>query len=187
MPCYAYIATSLDDFIARPVGGLDWLDAAQARITPPEDCGYADFMQGIDALVMGRNTYEKVRGFTPWPYDKPVYVLSRSLKELPDAPAGVQLFSGTPAELVAHAAAQGQPRLYVDGGLTLQSFIAVGLLDEITLTRIPVLLGEGLPLCGPLAPGQTAVQLRHLATRSWDFGLVQSHYALENAPKNKKA
>ena len=187
MPCYAYIATSLDGFIARPDGGLDWLDAAQARITPPEDCGYADFMQGIDALVMGRNTYEKVRGFTPWPYAKPVYVLSRSLKELPDAPAGVQLFSGTPAELVAHAAAQGQPRLYVDGGLTLQSFIVAGLLDEITLTRIPVLLGEGLPLFGPLAPGQTAIQLRHLATRNWDFGLVQSHYALENTPKNKKA
>ena len=187
MPCYAYIATSLDGFIARPDGGLDWLDAAQARITPPEDCGYADFMHGIDALVMGRNTYEKVRGFTPWPYDKPVYVLSRTLKELPDAPAGVQLFRGTPAELVAHAAAQGQPRLYVDGGLTLQSFIVAGLLDEITMTRIPVLLGEGLPLFGPLGSGQTAVQLRHLATRSWDFGLVQSHYALENAPKNKKA
>ena len=75
----------------------------------------------------------------------------------------------------------------MDGGLTLQSFIAAGLLDEITITRIPVLLGEGLPLFGPLSPGQTAVQLRHLATRSWDFGLVQSHYALENAPKNKKA
>ena len=75
----------------------------------------------------------------------------------------------------------------MDGGLTLQSFIAAGLLDEITITRIPVLLGEGLPLFGPLSPGQTAVQLRHLATRSWDFGLVQSHYALENAPGNKKA
>lgn len=184
MPCYAYIATSLDGFIARPDGGLDWLDGAQARIPPPEDCGYADFIQGIDALVMGRNTYDKVHSFTPWPYDKPVYVMSRTLKALPGAPAGVQLFNGTPAELVAHAARQGQPRLYVDGGLTVQSFIAAGLLDEITITRVPVLLGEGLHLFGPLAAGQTAVQLRHLATYSWDFGLVQSRYALENVPKD---
>lgn len=180
MPCYAYIATSLDGFIARPDGNLDWLNAAQARITPPEDCGYAAFMQGIDALVMGRNTYETVRGFTPWPYDKPVYVLSRTVQVLPDAPAGVKLFQGTPAELIAHAGHQGQTRLYVDGGLTVQSFIAAGLLDEITLTRIPVLLGKGLPLFGPLGAGHTEVQLRHLGTRSWDFGLVQSRYALEN-------
>lgn len=180
MPCYAYIATSLDGFIARPDGGLDWLDAAQARITPPEDCGYAAFMQGMDALVMGRNTYEKVRSFTPWPYDKPVYVLSRTLQALPDAPAGVQLFHGTPAELLAHAEQQGQPRLYVDGGLTVQSFIAAGLLDEITITRIPVLLGEGLPLFGPLHAGHTEVALHHIGTRSWDFGLVQSRYALKN-------
>ena len=102
------------------------------------------------------------------------------MQALPDAPAGVHLFHGTPAELLAHAEQQGQPRLYVDGGLTVQSFIAAGLLDEITITRIPVLLGEGLPLFGPLHAGHTDVALHHMGTHSWDFCLVQSRYALKN-------
>ncbi len=175
--CSAYIATSLDGFIARTDGSIDWLEAAQAGVPPGEDCGYAAYMAGIDAIVMGRNTFEKVLSFPSWPYALPVYVLSRRWDALAaGAPASATLWRGDVADLARHAAAQGHARLYIDGGLALQSFLAAGLLREITVTRIPVLLGEGLPLFGPLPQGDVALQ--HLATRSWDFGFVQSHYRI---------
>lgn len=177
--CSAYIATSLDGFIARNDGSLDWLDAAQARVPAGEDCGYGAYMQGIDALVMGRNTYEKVLGFEPWPYDKPVYVLSRSLQPLPGgSPEGVQWFRGELSELLALAQDNGHQRLYVDGGQAVQSFIAQALLQEITVTRIPVLLGQGLPLFGPLPAALGDVQLQLQDSRSWDFGFAQNRYSL---------
>ena len=176
MHCSAYIATSLDGFIARPNGDLDWLDAAQATVTPGEDCGYAEYMANIDAIVMGRNTYEKVRSFTPWPYNKPVYVLSNHWSALPeDAPPSVELFKGSCDQLVDKLSTMGRERVYIDGGKTIQSFISAGLLDEITITTIPVLLGSGLSLFGGLTGD---VRLDHLQTQSWAFGFVQSRYRL---------
>ena len=137
-------------------------------------------MQGIDALVMGRNTYETVRGFTPWPYDKPVYVVSRQWSALPGgAPATAQLWKSSLPALRSHLAASGVRAAYVDGGQLIQSFINARLLDEITITRIPVLLGSGLPLFGPLADDCNTVAAQHLQTRSYDFGFVQSDYRLE--------
>lgn len=175
--CAAFLATSLDGYIARPDGALDWLDAANATVPAGEDCGYAEFMAGVDALVMGRATFDTACGFPQWPYGAtPVLVWSDTLAALPpQAPPTVRLHPGPPAALVDAAAAQGWRRLYVDGGRTVQAFLAAGLLDEITVTVVPVLLGQGRPLFGPL-PADVA--LRHLATRSWPFGFVQSRYAV---------
>lgn len=182
MQCSSYIATSLDGFIAKTDGSLDWLNAANATVPEGEDCGYAQYMAGVDVILMGRKTFETVLSFGAWPYDKPVYVLSRQWNALPaGAPATAQLWKGSLPALSAHLAASGVRAAYVDGGQLIQSFINAQLLDAITITRIPVLLGSGLPLFGPLADGCSTVAAQHLQTRSYDFGFVQSDYRLHYA------
>ncbi len=179
--CTAFIATSLDGFIARPDGAIDWLDQANRSIPAGEDCGYAAYMAGIDAIVMGRHTFETVLAFDPWPYgETPVHVLSTTLRSLPaTAPACVRLHSCTPAELAALAWHHDQRRLHVDGGRTIQGFLAAGLLAEITITVIPVLLGAGRPLFGTLPSGD--LWLTPLATRAYPFGFVQNHWAIQGS------
>jgi dihydrofolate reductase len=173
--CSVFIATSLDGYISRTDGGIDWLEKANSAIPKGEDCGYGEFMSGVDALVMGRNTFEQVLTFPAWPYgDTPVVVLSRSLVSLPGkVPATVSLSSEQPARLVERLANKGLRRLYVDGGITIQAFLAAGLIDEMTITVIPVLLGSGKPLFGAL-PGD--VELELLSSRAFEFGFVQSKY-----------
>ncbi len=173
--CSVFIAASLDGFIARRDGRIDWLERANQRVPAGEDCGYAQFMSGIDALVMGRRTFALARSFPEWPYGKtPVIVLSRRLRTLPrGVPDTVRLSRQAPAALVARLAARGLRRLYIDGGVTIQRFLAAGLIDEITITTIPVLLGAGRPLFGRL-PKDLA--LEHLSTHAFDFGFVQSRY-----------
>ena len=172
---HVFIATSLDGFIARPDGAIDWLD----RPGTDEDHGYAAFLSRMDGLLMGRATCETVRGFDiPWPYEKPVVVLSRSLTEAelpPDLAGRVRIWDASPRAALARLHAEGWARAYVDGGALIRSCLESGLIDEITLTRLPVLIGEGRPLFGPL-PADVA--LIHLGTRSFASGLVQSRYAL---------
>ncbi len=170
MTCSVFIATSLDGFIARLDGGLDWLPEGGG-----EPHGYPEFMATVDALVIGRGTYETVRAFPAWPYGAtPVVVLSSTLARLDPPPGAVcDLMSGEPAALVASLAARGLHHLYIDGGLTIQRFLRAGLIERLILTRIPVLLGSGLPLFGPL-PGD--VRFSHVATRTYASGLVQSEY-----------
>jgi dihydrofolate reductase len=171
MKASVFIATSVDGFIARQDGGLDWL---------PGDCephGYEEFIATVDAFVIGRNTYETVLQFDGWPYGKkPVVVLSTTMPEL-HAPAGAvcDLMSGAPEEIVARLAQRGLEHLYVDGGVTIQGFLKAGLIQRLIVTRIPVLLGSGIPLFGSL-PGD--IRLQHVATRSYPSGLVQSEYAI---------
>jgi dihydrofolate reductase len=173
--CRVFIATSLDGFIARPDGGIDWLNEANELVPEGEDCGYGRFMAGIDALLIGRNTFQQVLTFGAWPYGHtPVIVLSRSLTSLPaHLPGTVSLTAEEPAQLVQRLSAAGLERLYIDGGLTIQSFLAAGLIDQITITLIPVLLGAGKPLFGPLSGH---VRLELLSSHSWDFGFVQNTY-----------
>lgn len=173
----AFIATSLDGYIARPNGSIDWLSDAQHLIPDGEDCGYNEFMDSIDGLVMGRHTFERVLGFDPWPYgDLPVYVMTHSPVEIPpELEDSVSTFEGTAEVLAAELHAKGHRHLYVDGGLTIQSFLRAGLLDDVTITLIPVLLGSGRPLFGPLAQD---VELTLLRERSWDFGFVQLTYEI---------
>ncbi|MBI1296179.1 dihydrofolate reductase [bacterium] len=174
MKTTVYIATSLDGFIARSNGDLDWLPGIGDADTG-EDYGYQAFIDSVDVLVMGRGTYEIVCTFEPWPYgDKRVIVLSRTLAHLADnLPDTVELRSGTPAELVEQLQAEGMKHAYIDGGKTIQSFLNAGLLDELIITRIPVLIGTGIPLFGPL---EQDVKLQHVETRSYASGMVQSTY-----------
>jgi dihydrofolate reductase len=173
--CFVFIATSLDGFIARRDGSIDWLERANTTITPGEDCGFAAFMDGVDGIVMGRNTFDIARAFPEWLYGAtPLVVLSRTLTQLPEGtPASVSLSSKSPRDVVADLASRGLRRLYVDGGLTVQSFLAAGLIDEIVITTIPVLLGSGLPLFGSVPED---VWLEHVSTQAYDFGFVQSRY-----------
>jgi dihydrofolate reductase len=177
--CSVFIATSLDGFISRLDGRIDWLDQANATVPAGEDCGFGAFFSSVDALVMGRNTFEQVLLFPSWPYgDKPLVVLSRTMKALPPGvPNSVTLSSEAPAVLVRRLEGEGVGHVYVDGGLTIQSFLAEGLVQELTLTVIPVLLGTGKPLFGAL-PGD--VNLRLLDSRRWPFGFVQNRYGVEH-------
>ncbi|MCG8649868.1 MAG: dihydrofolate reductase family protein, partial [Pirellulales bacterium] len=147
-----FIATSLDGYIARSDGGIDWLDAANATVPPGEDCGFGAMMQSVDALVMGRNTYEQVLTFGDWVYgDTPVTVLSsKPLASSDQTPATVKHSSESPRELCERLAGEGIGHIYVDGGNTIQRFLAENLVDELTVTLIPVVLGKGISLFGPL-------------------------------------
>ena len=166
-----FVGTSLDGFIARADGALDFL--------PPdggEPHGYHEFMATVDALVIGRKTYETVLGFGGWAYGKkPVFVLST--RALATAPAGaiVERLAGEPTDIVAQLESRDMRHIYVDGGITIQRFLRAGLIDRLIITRVPVLIGSGIPLFGDL-PGD--LQLRHIATRSFPSGLVQSEYHL---------
>ena len=170
MKVSVFVGTSVDGFIARPNGALDFL--------PPgggEPHGYNEFISTVDALVIGRNTFETVLAFPTWPYgDKRVVVLSRRPIDFSKVRGGVvEQMSGTPADIVSKLAASGASHLYVDGGVTIQRFLRAGLVDRLTITHVPVLIGEGIPLFGAL-PGD--VQLRHLRTQHYPSGLVQSEY-----------
>ena len=173
--CSVFIATSLDGFIARPDGAIDWLTAANARVPAGEDCGYARFMSTVDALVMGRRTFEQVLEFPEWPYaDLRLYVLSRTMTTLPrGAPGTVELVSETPERLVRRLAAHGCRRAYIDGGRTIQSFLRAGLITDLTITTIPVLIGAGLPLFASVGRD---VLLERVSTTAFPFGFVQSTY-----------
>ena len=170
-----FIATSLDGFIARPDGSIDWLLQANTLIPAGEDCGYQAFMDTVDGLVMGRKTFEQAQGFDPWPYTgKPVVVLSHQEVAVPAALRdSVSVSSESPADLLARLSSAGARRLYIDGGQTIQGFLRAGLIDEIIITVIPVLLGNGIPLFGPL---DADVALTHVETRAYPFAFVQSHY-----------
>ena len=167
-----FIATSLDGFISRPDGSIDWLNEKSAAVPAGEDAGYGQFMAGIDALVMGRSTFEQVLSFGQWPYgEKRMVVLSRKGVKIPEhlAPT-VSTSPGPPERLLADLAAEGVRHIYVDGGRTIQSFLRAGLIDELTITVIPVLLGEGRPLFGPL---EADADLELIRSTVYSFGFVQ--------------
>lgn len=171
-----FIATSLDGYIARSDGGLDWLPGSDGQPLE-EDTGYADFYASVDTLVMGRNTYELVLSFEEWPYrDKRVVVLSSHYAQAFQPVAeGVWGSSAPPDEPAAQLDHLGARCVYVDGGKTIQGFLRAGLIDEMTITRAPILLGDGIPLFGGLARD---VELLHRATRTFTNGMVQSRYAV---------
>jgi dihydrofolate reductase len=167
-----YIATSLDGFIARQDGSIDWL----TNIPNPsgEDYGYQHFIDSIDVIVMGRNTFETALSFGEWPYTKRVIVLSTRTIEIPDRlPKNVSVQNASPSILLESLSADGATHLYVDGGKTIQRFLAAGLVDELTITRIPILLGDGLPLFGSI---EHDIHLQHLETKAFANDFVQSKY-----------
>jgi len=167
-----FIATSVDGFIAREDGRLDWLPANGG-----EPHGYDEFMATVDAIVIGRKTLETVLGYDSWPYEKkPVIALSTSLTEVRIPPDAVcEIMSGTPPQIVARLEKRGMKHLYVDGGATIRGFLEAGLIQQLTITRVPVLLGSGIPLFGVLPHD---IRLEHVATQSYPSGLVKSEYRI---------
>jgi dihydrofolate reductase len=172
MTISVFVGASVDGFIARPNHDLDWLPDGG------EDHGYTEFLASVDALVIGRNTFEKVLTLGPWAYgEKRVVILSSRTLDLSAAAGGVvEQMSGEPAEIVTKLAARGINNLYVDGGITIQHFLRDGLVDRLVITRVPVLIGEGIPLFGWLPHD---VRLRHVMTRHFPSGLVQSEYRVD--------
>ena len=166
-----FVGTSLDGFIARVNGDFDFL--------PPgggEPHGYDEFIASVDALVIGRKTFETVLTFDTWPYgEKPVFVLST--RALASAPAGavVEHMSGDPAQIVSKLDARGIRHVYVDGGITIQRFLQAGLIQRLIITRVPVLIGAGIPLFGAVPRD---ILLKHVGTRQYASGLVQSEYLI---------
>jgi dihydrofolate reductase len=170
MKISVFVGTSVDGFMARPNHELDFL--------PPdggEPHGYEEFIATVDTLLIGRKTFEVVLGFPAWPYgQKRVVVLSSRPLDVSRAPSGaVEHMSGDPAEVAARLKASGSRHVYVDGGETIQSFLRAGLVEQLTVTRVPVLIGRGIPLFGNLLKD---VRLRHLATQSYPSGLVKTEY-----------
>jgi dihydrofolate reductase len=181
--CTVFIATSLDGFIARENGAIDWLNSVDDL---GEDYGFAAFMKTVDALVMGRHTYETVRGMGTWPYGKtPVIVLATKKVTVPKELAkNVTVMSGKVDTIVNALAAREMKHLYVDGGITIQRFLNAGAIHRVIVTRIPVLIGTGIPLWGKLDRGD--VRLRHVQTRSYPNGLVQSDYEVAAKRRSTK-
>jgi dihydrofolate reductase len=170
---HVFIATSLDGFIAREDGAIDWL---LERDDPSENHGYDEFIAKIDAVIMGRGTFEAVQDVRPWFYDRPVVVLSATLadQQVPSELENRVRFSGkSPDQAMAMLEAEGCRRVYVDGGQIIQSFLQFGFIDDMTITQVPILLGRGRSLFGPTA---SEICLIHEQTRSFPSGLVQSRY-----------
>ena len=170
------MAQSLDGFIARRDHRLDWL---ASRTDPDEDHGYDDFIADMDGIVMGRATFLTVSKFETWPYSKPVIVLSDSMTDA-DIPAPLsgkaRLAQLGPRQLMEQLDQAGWKRAYVDGGRTVQSFLRAGLIRDITLTILPLLLGEGRSLFGEL---EQEIDLDLREAKGFPSGLVQLHYRVK--------
>jgi dihydrofolate reductase len=166
--CSVFIATSLDGFIARRDGAIDWLSIVEAA---GEDYGYAKFFGDVDALILGRGTYDTALTFPAWPYgDKRCVVLTHGSRE---SRHGERFHAGAPGPLLAELHAAGVRRIYVDGGAVIRQFLREGLLDDLTLSIVPVLLGDGIPLFDASVPTQ---RLRLASSASFPSGLVQLRY-----------
>lgn len=142
-----YIASSLDGYIARANGDISWLD--DIPNAKNSDFGYAEFIDRIDGILMGRNTFDAVLEFDTWPYTHPVFVLSNTLKKVPEnLNKQVNIVNGDLKTILNNLKEGGVVNLYVDGGKTIQSFLKEDLIDEMIITTVPILIGDGIPLFG---------------------------------------
>jgi dihydrofolate reductase len=176
--CSVYIAASVDGFIAKPGGDIEWLERPEYAAADMKGLRYEEFISTVDAIVMGRHSFEKVLAFTSWPYEgTPVIVLSSKALPIPDhLNSKVRVLAGTPEQIVSQLASEGKKHLYIDGGITIQRFLEAKLIDEITITRIPILLGSGIPLFGSTGGEQ---RLRLIEAVSSPNGFVQERYAVQ--------
>ncbi len=174
MKTSVYIGTSLDGFIAKTDGNIDWLTqyADDNAIH-----AYEEFMNGIDAIAIGRGTFEKILTFPSWPYEKKAFVLSTSLKQLPDTLKDkATLLSMKPRELLSFLSGMGFLSIYVDGGKLIQGFLKEDAIDELIISKVPLLLGNGIPLFGFLSAD---LKFKHMRTETQSNGLVRSYYKRE--------
>lgn len=171
MKIYVFVGISLDGFIARKDGDIEWLVPFQNEDV---EKSYEEFITRIDALVIGKGTFEKVLNFPSWPYDKKVFVLSSSMKQIPNDLTGkVTLLSMHPSAVIEFLDQEGFSNVYVDGGKTIQGFLQEDCVDELTITQVPVLIGNGIRLFGD--PGQDLF-FNHIRTSVFANGLVKSQY-----------
>jgi len=171
MKTTVYVGTSLDGFIARKDGDIDWLVKYQNKEVHDS---YNEFISRIDAMVIGRGTYEKVLSFPEWPYEKKVFVLSTSLKQIPGTlNEKATLVAMKPAELLNYLSDKGFSNIYIDGGKVIQSFLREDLIDELIITKVPELIGTGIPLFGYL---DNDLRFEHIKTNIYSDGLVKSQY-----------
>jgi dihydrofolate reductase len=171
MKTAAYIGTSLDGFIARKDGDIDWLIQFENQEV---NQNYEEFISVIDAIVIGRGTFEKVLTFSSWPYMKKVFVLSNHIKQIPNSiKEKATILSMEPKELLDYLSDKGFTNIYVDGGKVIQSFLKENLIDELIITRVPILIGSGIPLFGEL---DNDLQFKHVQTNVYSNGLVKSLY-----------
>ncbi len=173
MKISVFCGVSVDGFIARRDHTFDFLP------NEPEPHGFEEFYASIDTVVIGRNTYEVVLKFPGWNYgEKRVVVLSSRKLDFSKLPkeARIEQMSGEPSEIVKELDGTGTKSVYLDGGITIQRFLAAGLVDRMVITRVPVLIGNGIPLFGPLPKD---VKLRHIGTREFKTGLVSTEYEIE--------
>lgn len=157
MKCAVFIATSADGYIATVDGGVEWLETsgkADVDLGEHVDMGFNSFIASVDCMIMGRGCMEKLASFnlTPeqWPYGNiRIIALSKSVKQVPDNLKGkVEIHSGDISTLISELEKEGFKQAYIDGGATITSFLKAKLIDEITITQAPILLGEGIPLFG---------------------------------------
>ena len=189
LKCAVFIATSLDGFIARENGDLDWLPGGElpeegvdegisGEFQETDDGGYSDFIKDVDTLVMGRGTYEKVLTFGLWPYaNLNVMVLSSNLIKFPDI-VGEKVTSSSeiPQEIYSRLSGEGNKKLYIDGGKTIQRFIDAKLINEIIITQIPILIGTGISLFGKT---NIDISLELIKSEVIKLGFVQTTYQVK--------
>jgi dihydrofolate reductase len=172
MKISVFVGVSVDGFLARPNGAFDFLDSGG-----DEPHGYEEFIATVDTIVIGRKTFETVLGFDGWPYgERRVVVLSSQPVDLSKAAARggrVEQMGGPPVDIAAMLAGRGAQHVYVDGGITIQGFLRANLVNRLVISRVPVLIGSGIPLFGTLVRD---VPLRHVATKAFRRGLVQTEY-----------
>lgn len=172
-----FIATSLDGYIARKDGSIDWLDKMNATISPGEDCGFSKYIESVDVIVMGRNTFKQVLSFGgDWFYSIPVVVLSHNKIKIPEYLAEKVTYQNlAPVELFEFLKSEGYTSVYVDGGNTIASFLKAGLISELTITQVPVALGEGIPFFDNLG---SDLELKLVDSKSFEFGFVQNKFEI---------
>ena len=171
MKTIVYIGTSLDGFIARKSGDIDWL----TQFANDEAIhAYEEFMSRVEAIVIGRGTFEKVLTFPSWPYEKKVFVLSTSIKQVPDIVKDkITVLAMAPKELLSYLSDKGFSSIYVDGGKVIQGFLKLDLIDELIISKVPVLIGSGIPLFDHI---NMDLQFKHTNTQVSSNGLVRSYY-----------
>ena len=175
MKVTVFMGASVDGFIARPDGALDFLPADGG-----EQHGFEDLMAEVDTVVMGRKTFESVLGFAAWPYaGKRVVVLSNGRHGRQDVRGNeIEWMGGDAKAIATRLEATGSRSVYADGGITVQGFLRAGLVQRLVVTRVPILIGQGIPLFGSLPRD---IRLRHIGTQSYPSGLVKSEYVVIGA------
>lgn len=165
----------MDGFIAKKDGSVDWLHAEKFQLEK-EDFGYERFMESIDCIVMGRITFETVLQFEPYPFETvPVIVVSKNPNYQIESKHQISVFTRPLRELVPFLETKGYQNVYVDGGKLIQSFLKESMLDAITITQIPILLGNGIPLFGVT---DRMIELKHKKTQTFPNGFVQNEYEI---------